>query len=433
MLLNATHDPALRSWVQSAQNPGCDFPIQNLPHGVFRRRGQDERFRGGVAIGSQILDLAAASETGAFSPALAAVMQAAQAPTLNGLMAMGPPAWRQLRGELSRVLRAGAAEQGQLASCLVAQADAEFALPASVGDYTDFFTSWHHMLNAGRIFQPDAPPLPNFRWLPIAYHGRSSTVDVSGAPVGRPHGQTRLPGNSAPSFGPTQRLDYEFELAAWIGPGNARGSRIAVDEAEAHVFGFSILNDWSARDVQAWEAMPLGPFLAKNFLTSVSPWIVTLEALAPYRCPLPRTADDPPTLPHLQSTQPAELQGLDIQLQASLLTARGGAEEFPLSRSSFGHCYWSVAQMVAHHTEGGCALRPGDLLGTGTQSGPGDSELGCLLELTRGGQRPVLLANGEQRLYLEDGDTVCLRAWCERSGSARIGFGDCRGTVISGG
>ncbi|WP_457442412.1 fumarylacetoacetase [Roseateles sp. P5_E4] len=429
-MLNSTHDPALRSWIQSAQRPGCDFPIQNLPHGVFRRSDANESFRGGVAIGDQILDIGAAREIGIFRSDLDAVLRAAQASSLNGLMAMGPTAWRLLRSELSRVLRAGAAEERRLAFCLVAQSDVEYTLPAVVGDYTDFFTSWHHMVNAGRIFQPDAPPLPNFRWLPIGYHGRSSTLDVSGADVVRPHGQTRLPGNATPSFGPTQRLDYEFELGAWIGPGNARGSSIPIDEAEDHIFGLSILNDWSARDVQAWEAMPLGPFLAKNFLTSLSPWIVTIEALAPYRCSPPRTPEDPPSLPHLRSSQPTELGGFDIQLQASLLTSQGGAEEFLLSRSSYRHSYWSLAQMVTHHAEGGCALRPGDLLGTGTQSGPGEDELGCLLELTQGGQRPLMLSNGEQRIYLEDGDTVSMRAWCERVGSARIGFGECQGTVL---
>jgi len=429
--LDRTHDPALRSWVASAQAAGSDFPIQNLPHGVFRRRGSGEGWRGGVAIGDQILDLARAASTGVFGAHVAAEVQAAQAASLNALMARGPAAWHALRSELSRVLREGAPEARALAPCLVAQADADYALPAAIGDYTDFFTSWHHMVNAGRIFQPDAPPLPNFRWLPMAYHGRASTVEVSGAPVVRPNGQTRAPGSAVPAFGPTQRLDYELEMGVWVGPGNRRGEPIAIDEAEDHVFGLCILNDWSARDVQAWEAMPLGPFLAKNFLTTVSPWIVTLEALAPYRCALPRTPDDPPTPEHLRSPHAPASQGLDIQLQASLVSARAGAREFVLSRSSMRHCYWSVAQMLAHHTEGGCALRPGDLFGTGTQSGPGDGEQGCLLELTRGGQQALRLADGDERRFLEDGDTVVLRAWCERAPAARIGFGECRGTVVA--
>ncbi len=428
-MIDATHDPALRSWVDSAQSPGCDFPIQNLPFGVFRRAGSGHAFRGGVAIGDQILDLVLASSAGVFGAHLEGPLAAARGDHLNALMALGRPAGRALRAELSRVLRAGAPEEARLRECLVPQAQAEHALPARIGDYTDFFTSWHHMVNAGRIFNPDAPPLPNFRWLPIAYHGRASTVEVSGAVVRRPQGQTRAPGVEVPVFAPTRRLDYELELGVWVGPGNRRGEPIDIASAGEHLFGLCLLNDWSARDVQAWESMPLGPFLAKNFLTSVSPWIVTFDALEPYRCPLPRNESDPPTLPHLQAPESAGPQGYDIQLQASLLTAAGGAREFVLSRSSFRHGYWSVVQMLAHHTEGGCAMRPGDLFGTGTQSGPGAGEQGCLLELTRGGREPVTLENGEQRTFLQDGDTVVLRAWCEAPGRPRIGLGECRGTV----
>jgi len=427
-MINHTHDPALRSWVPSAQHIGTDFPIQNLPHGVFRRRNQGESFRGGVAIGDEILDMQSTVAAGVFSSAVLPAARAAARDLLNDLMAMGPAAWHGLRGELSRLLRTGAPEADRLRDCLVPQDQAEYAVAARIGDYTDFFTSWQHMVNAGRVFNPDAPPLPNFRWLPIAYHGRASTVEISGAPVYRPAGQQRAPGAEAPEFGPTRRLDYELELAVWIGAGNPRGHAIQVDSAEQHVFGLGLLNDWSARDIQAWEAMPLGPFLAKNFLTSVSPWIVTMEALAPFRCALPRTAEDPPTLPYLHSPS---LQGLDIQLEAALLTLRGGSTEMPLSRSSFRHCYWSLAQMVAHHTEGGCSLQSGDLFGSGTQSGPGDREQGCLLELSRGGQQPIRLTNGEERRFLEDGDTVLLRAWAERDNAKRIGFGECRGTVIS--
>ncbi|MBQ0958497.1 fumarylacetoacetase [Ideonella sp. 4Y11] len=427
-MLNHTHDPALRSWVASAQAEGGDFPIQNLPHGVFRPRGSSERWRGGVAIGDQILDLSRLMGSGLARPEVLAALRAAQADSLNELMALGPTAWRALRSELSRLLREDAVEQRALASCLWPQDQAEFTLPARIGDYTDFFTSWHHMLNAGRIFQPDAPPLPNFRWLPIAYHGRASTVEVSGAPVLRPRGITRAPGQDAPHLAPVERLDYELELGLWVGPGTRRGEPVPVGQAEGHVFGLSLLNDWSARDVQAFEAMPLGPFLAKNFLTTVSPWVVTLEALAPYRCALPRRADDPPHLPHLAPPDPRSA-GIDIQLQALLVPAGQDGPGVTLSRTSFRHGYWSLAQMVAHHTEGGCALRPGDLLGTGTQSGPAEGEQGCLLELTRGGQQPLTLPDGSQRRYLEDGDTLVLRAWCERTGAARIGFGDCRGTV----
>ncbi|MBQ0929794.1 fumarylacetoacetase [Ideonella alba] len=427
-MLNHTHDPALRSWVASAQAEGGDFPIQNLPHGVFRPRGSSERWRGGVAIGDQILDLSRLMGSGLARPEVLAALRAAQADSLNELMALGPTAWRALRSELSRLLREDAVEQQALASCLWPQDQAEFTLPARIGDYTDFFTSWHHMRNAGRIFQPDAPPLPHFRWLPIAYHGRASTVEVSGAPVWRPQGITRLAGSDAPRLAPVERLDYELELGAWVGPGTRRGQPVPVGGAEAHLFGLSLLNDWSARDVQAFEAMPLGPFLAKNFLTTVSPWVVTLEALAPYRCALPRGTDDPPHLPHLAPPDPG-MAGIDIQLQALLTPAGPGRPTVTLSRTSFRHGYWSLAQMVAHHTEGGCALRPGDLLGTGTQSGPTEGEQGCLLELTRGGQQALPLPGGGQRRYLEDGDTLVLRAWCERAGAARIGFGECRGTV----
>ncbi len=428
MTINSTHDPALRSWVASANTVGTDFPIQNLPHGVFRRKGTNERFRGGVAIGDQILDMAAACALDVFAPSVKAAAAACGADALNALMAMGPSAWRGLRAALSRLLRDGAPEAVRLRDCLVPQAEAEHALPARIGDYTDFFTSYHHMVNAGRIFQPDAPPLPNFKWLPIAYHGRASSIEVSGASLHRPLGQTRPPGSTQPAFGPTQRLDYEMELAFWIGPGNPRGAPIATDDAEGHIFGVSLFNDWSARDVQGWESMPLGPFLAKNFLSTVSPWIVTLEALAPFRCALPREAGDPPTLANLQGTNPNP--AFDLQLEVWLQTARSGATEMRLSRSNFRHCYWSMAQMLAHHTEGGCNLNPGDLLGTGTQSGPMEGEQGCLLELSHAGRRPVALPNGETRSFLEDGDTVVQRAWGEKPGAARIGFGECRGTVL---
>jgi fumarylacetoacetase len=428
-MLNHTHDPALRSWVDSAQAVGCDFPIQNLPHGVFRRRGTVEAFRGGVAIGDRILDLAQAAAIGAFADDIRAAAQAAAAASLNEFMAMGASAWRPLRAELSRVLREGAAERTGLAACLVPQVDAEHAVPARIGDYTDFFTSYDHMINAGRVFQPDAPPLPNFKWLPIGYHGRASTVVVSGTPCHRPQGQTRAPGAASPSFGPSQRLDYEMELGLFVGPGNKDGRAIALPEADDQVFGMVLLNDWSARDMQGWESMPLGPFLSKNFLTSISPWIVTTEALAPYRCALPRTADDPPSLPYLDVGAGAR-PSFDIQLEVQLHTAAGGDRAMTLSRSSYRHAYWAPSQLIAHHSSNGCRLRPGDLMGTGTQSGPGVGEQGCLLELTRGGRDPLRLHSNEQRAYLEDGDTVVLRAWCERDGAARIGFGECRGTLL---
>ena len=432
-MLNETHDPHLASWVPGANQAGGDFPIQNLPFCVFRPHGAYEPFRGGVAIGDMVLDLRAACGLGVFHGLAGQAAEAACAGALNGLMAMGPVAWSALRLALSRLLRAGACEADSLQACLVAQTAAEYAVPAQIGDYTDFLTSVHHMRNAGRIFQHDAPDLPHFKWLPIAYHGRSSSVEVSGASFHRPLGQTRPAGADQPVFGPSKRLDYEMELGFFVGAGNQRGEPILIDDAEHHVFGMCLLNDWSARDVQAWEAMPLGPFLAKNFMTSISPWIVTMEALAPYRCALPREAGDPPTFAHLQPRGGHAQSGVDIQLEVRLQTAASRANEMRLSRSSFRHCYWSPAQMVAHHTENGCNLRPGDLLGTGTQSGPGDGEQGCLLELTEGGRKPLTLPNGDTRTFLEDGDTVILRAWCERDGHARIGFGECRGTVTGNG
>ena len=429
-MLNETHAPDLRSWVESANVPGIDFPIQNLPHGIFRRRSSPEGFRGGVAIGDQILDLTAALRVGAFDGRAAAAAERAAATTLNGLMAMGPTAWTSLRLAISRLLREDAPQIDALRGCLVPQSYAEYALAAQIGDYTDFFTSYHHMVNAGRVFQPDSPPLSNFKWLPIGYHGRSSSIDVSGSGFRRPSGQSRAPGEDTPRFGPTRRLDYELELGAFIGPGNASGEPIHVEVADQHVFGLCLLNDWSARDVQGWESLPLGPFLAKNLATTISPWIVTLEALEPFRIALPRDPTDPQPLPNLRHRSDSPPPGFDIALEVWLRTARSNGREMRLSRSNFRHCYWSLAQMVAHHTEGGCNLRPGDLLGTGTQSGPGEGEQGCLLELSHGGKQPIALPNGESRAFLEDGDVVTLRAWCEREGCARIGFGVCSGEIL---
>lgn len=427
-MLNETHDPLLKSWVTSANEPGTDFPIQNLPHGVFRERGCGDHWRGGVAIGDMVLDMAAACAFGVFGDLAGEAAEMAAAPSLNGLMAMGTPAWTALRLRLSQLLRAGALEADTLRGCLVPQAAAEYTVPAHIGDFTDFFTSYHHMINAGRIFQPDRPALPNFKWLPIAYHGRASSVEVSGASFHRPQGQTRPPNADQPLFGPTRCLDYEVELGFFVGKGNARGEPIPIDEAENHIFGVCLLNDWSARDVQAWESLPLGPFLAKNFLTTISPWILTTQALAPFRCALPREPQDPPTFTHLQSRVGGQSDGFDIQLEAYLETA-ARTPATRLSRTSSRHCYWSPAQMLTHHTEGGCNLRPGDLIGTGTQSGPGRGEEGCLLELTMGGREALLLPNGDTRTFLEDGDTVILHGRCEREGHVPIGFGECRGTV----
>ncbi len=431
--LNETHDPALRSWVASANQPGSDFPIQNLPFAVFRRQGSAEALRGGVAIGDQILDLAAACAMGAFEGDAAASAQAGSGDTLNPLMALGQPAWSALRLALSRALREGAAGQAKLAACLVPQSQAEYGVPARIGDYTDFYTSVYHATNIGRQFRPDNPLLPNFKWIPIGYHGRASSIGVSGQTFPRPVGQTLPPGASEPTFGPCQRLDIELELGIFVGTGNALGEPVAMAQAEDHVFGVCLLNDWSARDIQAWEYQPLGPFLSKNFATTISPWIVTLEALAPYRVPFLRPDADPQPMPYLDSEVNRQQGSLDIQLQVGLLTPKmreAGQGDATICRTSYRHAYWTVAQMVTHHTVNGCNLQPGDLLGTGTLSGPTLDQAGALIELTTGGKNPLQLPGGESRTYLEDGDAVVIRGWCEKAGAARIGFGECRGTVL---
>jgi fumarylacetoacetase len=431
--LNETHDPALRSWVESANRRDTDFPIQNLPLAIFRRGGRHEPYRGGVAIGDEILDLSAAARAGAFTKPAAAAAETCGAATLNDFMAMGRGAWSSLRLAVSRALRAGHAEAQALAACLVPQREAEFAVPARIGDYTDFYASIHHATNVGKQFRPDNPLLPNYKWVPVGYHGRASSIGISGEAFPRPAGQTMLPGAERPELGPSTRLDYEVELGIFIGTGNPRGRAIALDEAESHVFGLCLLNDWSARDIQAWEYQPLGPFLSKNFATTISPWIVTLEALAPFRVPFTRASEDPPPLRYLDSPGLRAAGGLDIRLEVALESARmrdAGATAVRIAHTNYAYAYWTLAQLVAHHTVNGCNLEPGDLLGTGTLSGPGADEAGALLELTRGGKAPIRLPDGESRTFLEDGDAVILHGWCARPGAARLGFGECRGVIL---
>lgn len=432
--VNATHDPALRSWVGSANRAGGDFPIQNLPFGVFRRIASDETWRGGVAIGDQVLDLGAAAlrerSSGVVTKALAACGVES---TLNSFMAMGREAWSGLRGFLSEVLRAGSPHAQALRGALVPQSQAEYAVPVRIGDYTDFYASIHHATAVGRLFRPDNPLLPNYKWVPIGYHGRASSIRVSGQKFTRPAGQIMPPGASSPIVSPTRRLDYELEVGIFIGTGNPLGTRIHVDCATDHVFGLCLLNDWSARDIQAWEYQPLGPFLAKSFATTISPWIVTFEALAPFQTRWVRPAEDPQPLSYLDSAAVRATGAIDLQLEVWLETQRMRAAGTPaerLSHATFRDSYWTIAQMVAHHTVNGCNLEAGDLFGSGTQSGPAPSEAGSLLELSQGGKSPIVLRSGEMRTFLEDGDRVVFRGWCERDGFTRIGFGEAAGLVL---
>lgn len=394
-------------WVESANDPQSDFPIENLPYGSFRRAG-DSAVHLGVAIGNQILDV-----TGVFGVA-----------SMDVAMAQKPETRRQLRQQITGFLshHTRGAEQH-----LVPQSDAEMVLPCRIGDYTDFYASIDHATNVGRMFRPDNPLLPNYKWVPIAYHGRSSSIVVSGTAICRPSGQVLDQPGTSPVYRPTRRLDYELELGAFLGPGSDMGRPIPIANAEDHLFGVCLLNDWSARDIQSWEYQPLGPFLAKNFATSISPWVVTREALEPYRCAVPsRQPGDPEPLPHLQTTCGA----YRITLEAWLRTAKM-ADPVRISHSEFSTLYWTLGQMIAHHTSNGCPLRPGDLIGSGTVSGPEKENRGCLLELTEGGKAPLALPDGEVRTFLEDGDEVILRGYCEQPGLPRIGLGECRGQIVA--
>jgi fumarylacetoacetase len=431
--MNETHDPSLRSFVASAERTSSDFPLQNLPFGTFRRRGSREAFRGGVAIGDQIVDLAQLHASGLMDGPAQAACAACLGPVLNPLLALGQPAWSALRLALSRLLRHDAPQRAAMAACLAPAADAELALPITVGDYTDFYASIHHATRVGRLFRPDQPLMPNYVHLPVAYHGRSSSLVVSGTPVVRPMGQVCPKGAEAPSVRPSARLDYEQELGVVIGTGNALGTCIGIEDAESHIFGLCLLNDWSARDIQGWEYQPLGPFAGKNFATTLSPWIVTLEALLPFRRPWQRDPALPALLPYLDGADVQRAGAIEIRLETRLQTERMRMRDdapVTLARASFCDTMWTIGQMVAHHTLNGCALRPGDVLGTGTISGPELAEAGCLLELTAGGAEPYALPDGDARTFLQDGDTVELSAFCAGPGAKRIGFGSARGTVL---
>lgn len=426
--LNETHNQALKSWVTSANSSHTDFPIQNLPFASFRQRNSDESFRAGVAIGDQILDLEAVADAGIFDGLALEAVAVCVLEDLNEFMSMGSEAWSALRLALSKILREGSEHQALLEDGLIAQADAEYKLPCKITDYTDFYSSIFHATTIGSLFRPDNPLLPNYKWVPIGYHGRASSIGVSGQRFPRPCGQTKAPDAEAPSFGPSKRLDYEVEVGIYIGKGNTLGEPITIENAEDHVFGMSLLNDWSARDIQAWEYQPLGPFLAKSFASTVSPWIITTEALAPFRQAFNRDSSDPQPLPYLSSDANSAIGAFDITLDCLIQTSTS-PEQNPLSSSNFKYSYWTVAQMVTHHTVNGCNLQSGDLLGSGTQSGPEPQEAGSLIELTHGGTQPITLANGETRTFVEDGDTIIMRGYCQRGGATRIGFGEVTSTV----
>jgi fumarylacetoacetase len=406
-----------------------DFPIQNLPFGVFSPGAGAPR--GGVAVGDEILDLGALHAAGLLDGEARTACEACAGPTLNRFLALGAGPRRALRRALSVLLAEGAPPRPEL---LHHAAEVVMHLPAQIGDYTDFYAGIHHAINVGRLFRPDTPLLPNYKWVPIGYHGRASSVRVSGAEVRRPRGQRKYPERAEPGFGPCERLDYELELGIWVGPGNALGTPIPIGAASEHIAGYCLLNDWSARDIQAWEYQPLGPFLAKNFHTTISPWIVTPEALAPFRAAQPaRQEGDPQPLPYLWD-EPDQREGaLGLELEVLVLTPRMRARGLAPHRVSLGSAldlYWTPAQLLAHHASNGCNLQPGDLFGTGTISSPGPEGLGSLLEMTRGGREPVQLPGGETRRFLDDGDEVILRARARRNGAASIGFGECRARVL---
>lgn len=432
--INETHDPNLRSWVESANDPNTDFPIQNLPFCIFAKADDDSSPRVGVGIGNQILDIFECCILLPFSE-LADVAARDCEDSLNSLMPLSPKYYSALREQLSRVLSdPEIGNNRRLASrILTPMKDAELFLPTHIGDYTDFYASVYHATNIGKMFRPDQPLMPNYKWVPIGYHGRASSIVVSGAPVRRPIGQTKDDNAEAPTFGPSKVLDYELEVGFFIGQGNEQGKPIKITEAEDHIFGLCLVNDWSARDIQRWEYQPLGPFLAKSFATTISPWIVTMDALAPFRKPaFKRSAGDPEPLPYLDSPENRERGGFDIKLEVLISTQEMREKKIAphrLSSSNTQDLYWTFAQMLTHHTSNGCNLQSGDLMASGTVSGATKDNLGSLIELTERGAEPVNLPTGEARRFLQDGDEVILRGYCEREGYRRIGFGECRGIV----
>ncbi|WP_260703559.1 fumarylacetoacetase [Edaphobacter flagellatus] len=416
------------SWVVSANHPDCDFPLDNLPYGVFSHIGGN---RIGIAIGDQILDLRGCAESDMLSGLPQPVIAACRTEHLNGLMSLGPASWSVLRRKVNELLSISQTAIDRIATLLIPMQQAAMQLPAQIGDYTDFYASIDHATRVGLLLRPDNPLLPNYKYVPIGYHGRASSIVISGTEITRPSGQIKSADSASPAFGPTQSLDYELEVGCFIGTGNALGQTIPIAEAEQHIFGLCLVNDWSARDMQSWEYQPLGPFLAKNFATTISPWIIPLEALAPYRTPARiRSVDDPATLPYLSSSS-VDRDGIDLTLEVYLQSEQMRIHNEPpimLSRGNLRTLYWTIAQLLTHHASNGCNLRPGDLIATGTVSGPDEGSEGCLLEMKHRKQS-IRLPTGETRTFLADGDTVVFRAYSYRPGFPRIGFGECSGTV----
>jgi fumarylacetoacetase len=437
-------DPSIRphekSWLESANAPGCDFPLQNLPYCAFRPKGWKGPPRLGVGIGDRIFDLKAAIKYGLLHHAPDDAIATLGHSTLNEYIALGPDIWRRTRAEIARLLEADTQtlreDNAMWEKVSGPMDDADLFMPVVIGNYTDFYASIHHATNVGSMMRPDQPLMPNYKHLPVGYHGRASSIVISGTPVKRPNGQTKAEDADAPKYGPCRLLDYEMELGFFIGQGNELGTTIPMSQASKQVFGLVMVNDWSARDVQKWEYQPLGPFNAKNFATTISPWVVPLDAVASYRVEGPPRdsgsggSEDPAIIDYLK---PADDMALEITLSVSIASEKmraDGLEPVEVSRGSFREMYWTIAQMLVHHTSTGCNLRPGDLIASGTISGPEEESRGCLLERTWRGEKPLDLPDGTTRKFLEDGDEVIMRAWCEKEGAARIGFGECRGVVM---
>jgi fumarylacetoacetase len=436
--VNETHDPALTSWIESANSPDTDFPIQNLPFGVFSRRGEAER-RVGVAIGDKIVDVAESLGANLWTGEARDVARWCDRPTLNELMQAPKDSLSRFRARLSELLAGTPGDEDAInplpPGALVQMSDAKMHAPAQIGDYTDFYASIYHATNVGKMFRPESPLLPNYKYVPIGYHGRASSIVLSGSDVKRPSGQSLPTGSSTPTFGPSQMLDYEAEVGFFVGKGNELGDPIAIADAEEHLFGICLVNDWSARDIQSWEYQPLGPFLSKSFATSISPWVVTWEALEPYRIPaFFRPPGDPAPLEYLSSDRDKNEGGIDLVIEVyirSMMMRESHLRPSRLSAASLADMYWTPAQMLTHHTSNGCNLQPGDLFASGTVSGPERDSQGSMLELARRGAEPVALPTGEERKFLHDGDEIILRGYLRREGAARIGLGECTGLIVA--